>query len=78
MPSINCGLAVSTQWPSCVKNITLPTVWLWFLLLLVVFNDYLTQFVDGLCTLLKAVFPSYFGWLIHTKHSPNNKYNLII
>jgi len=78
MPSISCGVNLNYRQHSCVKNITAATAWLWILPMIVHINNYLTQFMIDLYTLIKGVITSYFSCLMHIKHSPNNKYKLKI
>ncbi len=78
MPSISCGAKLKNREYSCVKNITATTAWLWILPMIVHINNYLTQFMSYLYTAIKDVITLYFSPIMHTKHSPNNKYNLKI
>jgi hypothetical protein len=60
MLSISCVFTVVNQVVTCVKNLTLNTVWLYFLFLGVDIKNYLTQFIVSLCTYETAVFTSCF------------------
>jgi len=76
MPSKSCLIIVPKLGLTCVKNFTLSTNRLFFLLSYVDFNNCLTQFVSRLFASRKVILRGVVLDFIHKIHSPYNNYNL--